>query len=170
MEFIPFGKLIFNHIYGCSSSTGALLNSRVEVVIKITVCLDFFVPSSLRACTKLSCTISKRFLTSSVKPSTARHVQGYQVMAKSLCKSWLRTFAIVDVLHWHVAEYFAFLHGHEERYLFSKFFGTSYLFKLQRVRLLPLQLLQVCLSSFPLLSLLLFLTIFSQGIHLFLYF
>ena len=64
-------------------------------------------------------------------------------MAKSLLPNLgYDTFAIVDVLHWHVAEYFAFLHGHEGIY-FQILRHALVLLQAQKVRLLPLQLLQL---------------------------
>ena len=63
-------------------------------------------------------------------------------------------FVIVDVLHWHGAEYFAFLHEHEG-ICFQIPRHALVLLLTQKVGCFPLQLLQL-FGQLPLLSRLLF--------------
>ena len=83
------------------------------------------------------------------------HVRGCQVMVRSLLPNLgYGTFVIVDVLHWHGAECFAFLHEHEGIY-FQILRHALVLLLTQKVGCFPLQLLQL-FGQLPLLSRLLF--------------
>ncbi len=117
MELYPFGRLVRWCLLDVSSSAGTV-NSHMVVMVKLSICWNFFNSSSFRACQTFLDISSPSSHHLSNPTSTAGHVLGYPVMVELLPNHGCDSVARVGVLRW-LALWMFCISAWARRYLFS---------------------------------------------------